>query len=121
MSDADFARAEEDARLGLAYAERVHDAALTSAALDGIGSLAMDRGDGMRFNIGTGEQTSVSTLYETMADITTYARPPTYKPERPGELRRIALDTRLAAAELGWKPWTTLREGLTETIDWLRG
>jgi class 3 adenylate cyclase len=45
MTDAEIARAEEDARLGLAYAERVDDATLMSAALDGIGSLAMDRGD----------------------------------------------------------------------------
>ncbi|MBA2644368.1 MAG: AAA family ATPase [Solirubrobacterales bacterium] len=45
MSAAEIARAEEDARLGLAYAERVDDAPLMSAALDGIGSLAMDRGD----------------------------------------------------------------------------
>ena len=83
--------------------------------------LAMDRGDGLRFNIGTGEQTSVNTLYVTMADITGFAQQATYKPERPGELRHIALDARLAAAELGWKPWTTLREGLAETVDWLRG
>jgi UDP-glucose 4-epimerase len=83
--------------------------------------LAMDRGDGLRFNIGTGEQTSVNTLCSTLADITGYDRKAVYKPERPGELRHIALDTRLAAAELGWKPWTTLREGLTETVDWLRG
>jgi UDP-glucose 4-epimerase len=83
--------------------------------------LAMDRGDGLRFNIGTGEQTSVNTLCSELADIIGYERAATYQPERPGELRHIALDTRLAAAELGWKPWTTLREGLTETVDWLRG
>ena len=45
IGDAEIGRAEEDARLGLAYAERVDDAPLTSAALDGISSLAMDRGD----------------------------------------------------------------------------
>jgi class 3 adenylate cyclase len=45
MSDAEIGRAEEDARLGLAYAERVDDAALKSGALDGIGSLAIERGD----------------------------------------------------------------------------
>lgn len=83
--------------------------------------LAMDRGDGLRFNIGTGEQTSVNALFATLADITGYDRAATSQPERPGELRHIALDTRLAATELGWKPWTTLREGLAETVDWLRG
>jgi tetratricopeptide (TPR) repeat protein len=45
MSDAEIDHAEEDARLGLAYAERVDDAPLKSAALDGIGSLAIERGD----------------------------------------------------------------------------
>jgi UDP-glucose 4-epimerase len=83
--------------------------------------LAMDRGDGLRFNIGTGDQTSVNMLFDEMAGIVGYERSPEYAAERPGELRHIALDTRLAAAELGWKPWTTLREGLAETIDFIRG
>jgi UDP-glucose 4-epimerase len=83
--------------------------------------LAMDRGDSQRFNIGTAEQITVNELYALMADITGYEGPPAYAAERPGELRSMALDPRRAAAELGWKPWTTLREGLTETVDWLRG
>ena len=82
--------------------------------------LAMERGDGQRFNIGTGEQTSVNELFTTMADVTGYDQQPVYAPERPGELRAIALDARAAAAELGWKPWTMLREGLAETVDWIR-
>ncbi len=83
--------------------------------------LAMDRGNGLRCNIGTGEQTTVNTLFAELADLTGYRRAAVHAPERPGELRHIALDCRRAAAELGWKPWTTLREGLSETIDWLRG
>ena len=83
--------------------------------------LAMERGDGARFNIGTGEQTTVNALFVEMAALTGYDQPPNYGPERDGELRHIALDTRLAAAELGWKPWTTLSEGLSETVAWLRG
>ena len=83
--------------------------------------LAMDRGDGLRFNIGTGEETSVNQLFAEMASLTGYTHQADHAPERPGELRQIALDTRLAAAELGWKPWTTLREGLSDTVAWLRG
>ena len=45
IREAELVRADEDARLGLEYAERIDDALLKSAALDGIGSLAMDRGD----------------------------------------------------------------------------
>jgi UDP-glucose 4-epimerase len=83
--------------------------------------LAMDRGDGLRFNIGTGEQTSVNELFSELAAVTGYTRKPEYAEGRPGELRHMVMDTRLAASELGWKPWTTLREGLSETVDWLRG
>ena len=82
--------------------------------------LAMDRGDRLRFNIGTGEGTSVNTLFTEMSKIIGYDRDAEYAAERPGELRHISLDTRLAAAELGWKPWTTLQEGLAETIDSIR-
>ena len=83
--------------------------------------LAMERGDGLRCNIGTGEQTSVNQLFAELAAITGYEHRPNYGPARPGELQHIALDTRLAAAELGWKPWTTLPEGLADTAAWLRG
>jgi UDP-glucose 4-epimerase len=83
--------------------------------------LAMRAGDGQRFNIGTGEATSVSELFGSLARVTDYGQPPVHAPERTGELRHIALDARLAARELGWKPWTTLEEGLQATVDWLRG
>ncbi len=83
--------------------------------------LAIDRGDGQRFNIGTGERTTVNELFAEIAGITGYDRRPEYAPQRPGELEHTSLDARRAASELGWKPWTTLREGLTETVGWLRG
>lgn len=83
--------------------------------------LAMDRGDGLRCNIGTGEPTSVNALFAELADLTGYASRAEHAPERTGELRQMALDARRAGAELGWKPWTTLREGLGATLDWMRG
>lgn len=83
--------------------------------------LAMDRGDGERFNIGTSERTSVNQLFRALAAATGYEREPTYAPERPGELRHNSLDPRKAARELGWKPWTTLEEGLATTLAWADG
>ena len=80
--------------------------------------LAMERGDGERFNIGTGERTSVNQLFRGLAAATGYDRDPVYGPERPGELRHNALDCRKAASGLGWKPWTTLEEGLAATLSW---
>ncbi|MGH8902056.1 MAG: NAD-dependent epimerase/dehydratase family protein [Egibacteraceae bacterium] len=82
--------------------------------------LALDRGDGLRFNIGTGVATSVNALFHALSDVTGNGASPQYSPERPGELRHIALDARLAEEQLGWKPQTGLRDGLEATVSWLR-
>ena len=82
--------------------------------------LAMDKGDRRRINIGTSEQTSVNQLFDVLADITGYQRRAEYAEPRAGELQHIALDIRLAGEELGWKPATSLREGLERTVSWLR-
>ncbi len=81
---------------------------------------AMAAGDGLRCNVGTGEQTSVNELFAELAGLVGYDREPEYAPARAGELQRAALDVSRAAAELGWKPRTSLREGLANTLEWLR-
>ena len=81
---------------------------------------AADRGNGRRFNIGTGEQVSVEALFRELAGIIGYSREPVYGPERIGELRHAAVDPARAGKELGWQPRTRLGEGLAATVDWLR-
>ena len=81
---------------------------------------ATEKGGGLLMNIGTGVETSVLELYETMARLTGYRQEPNPAPERPGELLRSSLDPGHAAIHLGWKPWTTLDDGLARTIDWFR-
>jgi UDP-glucose 4-epimerase len=86
--------------------------------------LAMDRGDGERFDIGTGEPTTVDQLFRALAAATGYGRSPVHAPPRAGDAPLAPLDVRTAAVELGWKPWTTLEEGLAATLGWaasLRG
>jgi len=39
-------------------------------------------------------------------------------PARPGEQRTSALDSSLIGERLGWRPETSLEEGLKETADW---
>lgn len=81
-------------------------------------ALAMDRGDNERFNIGTGDRTSVNQLFRALAAATDFPHAPIYAPERAGELRHSAVSNRKAAEGLGWKPWTTLEEGLATTLAW---
>jgi UDP-glucose 4-epimerase len=81
---------------------------------------ATEKGGGLLMNIGTGVETSVLSLYETMARLTGYQEAPNRAPARPGELPRSALDPGRAAIHLGWKPWTALDDGLALTVDWFR-
>lgn len=81
-------------------------------------ALAADRADGQRLLVGTGERTSVNQLFRALAAATGYAHEPTPAPPRSGDIRHSALDARAATRELGWKPWTTLEEGLADTLSW---
>jgi UDP-glucose 4-epimerase len=83
--------------------------------------LATDRADGRRLMVGTGQRTSVNQLFRALAAATGYPHDPVAAPARAGEVRHSSLDSRLAARELGWKPWTSLEEGLAETLRWAAG
>lgn len=81
---------------------------------------AGDRGDGLVVNIGTGVETSVQQLFDTMARATGYKDQARYAPARLGELQRSALDPGRAAIHLGWKPFTELAEGVGRTVEYFR-
>jgi UDP-glucose 4-epimerase len=83
-------------------------------------SLAAERGSGAVVNVGTGVETSVNNLYELMATTAQFKGRPRYGAERPGDLRRNALDPAAAQKELGWRPWTSLEEGLKATVEAFR-
>ena len=81
---------------------------------------AADKGGGLILNVGTGAETSVQQLFDTMARLTGYKEAAQYLPARAGELQRSALDPARAGIHLGWKPWTTLDEGVGRTLDFFR-
>jgi UDP-glucose 4-epimerase len=82
---------------------------------------AGERGSGLVVNIGTGAETSVNTLYATMATAAGTDRPAVYAPPRTGELLRSSLDPGRAAIHLGWKPWTPIDDGCAAVIEYFRG
>ena len=79
---------------------------------------AADKAGGLLLNIGTGQETSVTELYTTMAAAAGVDRPAVLAPARPGELQRSCLDPGRAAIHLGWKPWTSLVEGTAAVVAW---
>jgi UDP-glucose 4-epimerase len=83
--------------------------------------LAADRGDDARYLVGTGERISINQLYRALAAAVGYEHEPVRAPARPGEIRHSCVDARRAGRELGWKPWTSLEEGLAATLAWAAG
>jgi UDP-glucose 4-epimerase len=81
---------------------------------------AIDAGSGELYNIGTGQETSVNTLYATMATAAGVDADADYAPARPGELDRSCLDPAKAREQLGWSPRGTLETGITSVLDWFR-
>jgi UDP-glucose 4-epimerase len=81
---------------------------------------SIDAGDGLLLNVGTGVETPLRRLYDTVAAAVGTTDEPTYAPERPGELQRSCLDPGRAAIHLGWRPWTSLDQGIPITVDSFR-
>ena len=77
--------------------------------------------EGIKFcNIGTGIETSVNNLYQSMASLIGSSLQPQHLPSRSGELDRSALDPTYAQEALGWHSNISLEEGLLRTIEWFK-
>ncbi len=73
------------------------------------------------YNIGAGVGTSVNELYRHLSALMSAEQVrPRKGPRRPGDVRRIYLDTARALKELGWAPAVSLEEGLRMTAEYFR-
>lgn len=81
---------------------------------------ALDRGEGLSVNIGTGVETSINTVFRNLRDLAGSRQEEIHGPDMPGEQRRSCLENRMASYELGWYPETSLEEGLARTLDFFR-
>lgn len=70
------------------------------------------------FNIGTGRETSVLQLAETLQRAAGTSIPVQHLPARPGELPRSAVSNEKAVSSLGWTPKVNLEDGLRMTYDY---
>lgn len=104
----DFVYVEDVARANLLAAQ---------ALLSGFRGQELDEA---AFNVGTGVETSVLTIFRELARLTGFSGEPRFAAARPGEVRRSALDGTRAAQVLGFTPAVSLGEGLARTVDWLR-
>ena len=76
----------------------------------------LDSDVGGVFNVGTGIETSVLELGESIAAICGREFDPEMAPPRAGEVERIAISSAAAERELGWRARTELGAGLERTV-----
>lgn len=79
-----------------------------------------ERGSGMRFNIGTGVETTDRELHTLVARAVGVDDSPEFKPARTGDVPRSALDSTRARRVLGWEPTVDIAEGVARTVDYFR-
>lgn len=75
---------------------------------------------GEAFNIGTGIETDVNQLYDTLASIADFPAPAAHAAPRPGEQRRSVISPARAAEKLGWRPQVKLAYGLARTFEYFK-
>ncbi len=72
------------------------------------------------YNVGTGAETSVRQLYDTLASIIGFGEEPIYEDPRPGEIARTTLDASRLTTDTGWRPQFDLAAGLRDTVEFFR-
>jgi nucleoside-diphosphate-sugar epimerase len=92
------------------YVENVADANLLACEADGV--------EGMAFNIGTGERTSLNDLLRSLSSLVGRTLEPEYANARLGEVRHSQADIGRARRYLGFEPKVNLFAGLERTMNW---
>jgi len=71
-------------------------------------------------NLGTGIETDVNQLYAAICKACERDVPAEHGPAKPGEQSRSAISPKLAGEVIGWRPETSLLDGLRETAEFFR-
>lgn len=72
------------------------------------------------FNIGTGRESDVNTLFRILKEKTGSSCEEKHGPAKKGEQLRSVLNSGKIASALGWKPNVTLEQGLARTVDYFK-
>lgn len=75
---------------------------------------------GRVFNIAAGSNFSLNTVYSLLQQLTGFAKPAIYAPERSGDVRDSLADTTQAQQAMGYKTLVEFKEGLRLTVEWYR-
>lgn len=90
--------------------------------------LALDQGENDTFNIGTGEETNTLDLFRIIfeevkkvkTDLDDKLREPKRGSARSGDITKSCLIVKKARTGLGWRPETSLTQGIKATLEWYK-
>ena len=88
--------------------------------VDGLVRAGGSEGNGRRFNLGTGIQTTDRRLHSLIADAAGAPDKPGCAQPREGDLPAMAVDPVPANEGLGWEPRVDLSTGVKLTAEWAR-
>jgi UDP-glucose 4-epimerase len=90
------------------------------ACLERMGTEPAARGEVI--NVGPDEETtSILQLAEQIAELMSFPLDPVFQPDRPLEVKHATCSADKARKLLGYQTSTTLREGLSQMVEWMAG
>lgn len=75
---------------------------------------------GKVFNTACGGQYTLKQIYQLLAKLTGFDRPPLYAKSRTGDILHSQADISAAAEAFGYRPLVGVEEGLQRTVEWYR-
>ncbi|MCP4584044.1 MAG: NAD-dependent epimerase/dehydratase family protein [candidate division Zixibacteria bacterium] len=82
--------------------------------------MAMDCDRCEAFNVSTGQETTINSLFDIMKDLTGSNQEKIYQPPREGETMRSVLDSSKIRSSMEWRPQHDLQSGLAKTAEFFR-
>ena len=85
-----------------------------------ITTMESDKTNGESINIGTGKETTILELANTIIEMCEKDLKPKFQAPLPGDIRRRCTDITKMKKLIGYTPEYSLKEGLKKTIDWYK-
>ncbi len=101
--------------------EQTRDFVYVTDVADAVVTAALsDAGNGAAVNIGTGLEVSINQITRTIIELTGSSSQVRHEHPRPGDIRRSVTTMTRAQDLLAFVPQVELREGLAQTLAWVR-
>jgi UDP-glucose 4-epimerase len=75
---------------------------------------------GKFFNVATRNRVTLNYTYNVLQTLIGFSDPPSYEPQREGDIKHSFADISLAEQHLGYKTLVQFEEGLARTVNWYR-